>query len=726
MAFRTLRSRLLASMLLFTVAVITAMSILGQRMGRGIIDRELRNGVQADLEKIAYFAEKELAAHARSVSLLAGEVERAGIQPKPWYVSQLRETLRRSPNSFAFGIWYEPYRYDPARRYFGPYNFRRGGRIVYTDEYNLPTYDYHHWDWYTIARPSRGEVVWSRVYFDPPVQVYMVTATAAFYDRAGKMMGVVTGDISLSSLQALVGAVRANKPGWALLIDVDGRYIVSPDLTRSKAPFIQKDANPSLSALGRHMMATEAGIGNYRGPEGLVHVFYRRLPGTNWLAAVAVPDSELYRPLNRWIGWSGVLAAAAMGLASAWAAWISRHLAAPVSRVAAAAGQVAQGRYVQIPCSDGQDEVADLVDAFNHMAGSLEAKTQALERGRAHLQAVVTSLAEGLLLVGPDDRIIEANRSAERLLGLAEGRLSGTLARNVLGLGDGPQEGVTGKLSTIERPDGSKLSIRVNWVALADGNWVVTFRDVTTEEEVARLKSEFISLASHELRTPMAIAKGYVDLLTMKGGPELEAQQQLEMLQKIDRQIERLNRIITDLLNVSRIEQRRVTVRSRMITAGDVLEPLCQNLQLLAAKERIDLAFVQPDPSPVIFADPELVIQIVSNLIENAIKYSPPERRIDVSVETVGERVRINVADQGIGIPPEALPHLFEKFYRVSGPATLKQRGTGLGLYISRQLAELQGGQLLVSSEWGRGSTFSLLLPSRPAQVETIQASAAA
>ena len=230
-------------------------------------------------------------------------------------------------------------------------------------------------------------------------------------------------------------------------------------------------------------------------------------------------------------------------------------------------------------------------------------------------------------------------------------------------------------------------------------------------EELSRMKSEFISVASHELRTPLTAVLGFAELLLGEVGDEDPRQ---AMLGHVHRGAVQMSHLLDSLLDASRIESGRMTIRPADVDLEAFLPPLIEAVGAPAPRRALS-ARVAPDARSV-RADPEKLGQVLTNLLSNAVKYSPEggEVRVSTRADAASGRVVIEVADQGIGIPPADLPTIFDRFRRVDSDATRTIRGTGLGLYIVRSLVELQGGTVEVESTVGRGSTFRVALPAVP------------
>jgi signal transduction histidine kinase len=342
---------------------------------------------------------------------------------------------------------------------------------------------------------------------------------------------------------------------------------------------------------------------------------------------------------------------------------------------------------------------------------TLIARSYELQKANDRDEAIFAALAEGLLLVAPDGRITRANRRAETILHETAGRLTGQRCRDRFG-----QDCLTGNRLDVpvhlDLPDGTQAMLRMNVMSLGTQGTVLSFRDVTHEEEVNRLKSEFISLASHELRTPLTIMLGSLQLLQQADRFGLNAATQREYVDRVVAQGLRLSRLVDDLLQVGQIERGTLPLRLEPLDLAGLLADLAGDWAPVASGHGIALAFPPPDQTlPAVMADPGHVRQILTNLIDNAIKYSPAGGTVAVSVSPVAGFLRIVVADHGIGIAAAELPCIFERFHRIVTPLMFRERGTGLGLFITRQLVELQGGQITVSSQPGQGTSFAFTLP---------------
>ncbi|MBI2857243.1 MAG: histidine kinase, partial [Chloroflexi bacterium] len=245
----------------------------------------------------------------------------------------------------------------------------------------------------------------------------------------------------------------------------------------------------------------------------------------------------------------------------------------------------------------------------------------------------------------------------------------------------------------------------------------LVLHDVTREREVDRMKTDFISVASHELRTPMTAIFGFTELL-LDRSVELSAPHR-EWLRVIHGESKRLSDIVEDLLNISRIEAGRLTLKLEDVP----LRPLADRIveQLAPGHPRHEFRVDIPDEHATARADADKLHRVVYNLVDNAVKYSPKGGRVEIKTRA-GDgpaSLVISVSDQGLGIPAEEISRLFTRFHRVDRPETTGLRGTGLGLYIVKSLVDIMGGKVWVQSEVNTGSTFFVTLPTSPVHVSS-------
>jgi two-component system phosphate regulon sensor histidine kinase PhoR len=246
---------------------------------------------------------------------------------------------------------------------------------------------------------------------------------------------------------------------------------------------------------------------------------------------------------------------------------------------------------------------------------------------------------------------------------------------------------------------------------------LISFRDLSEEDRLARMRADFVANASHELRTPLASLRGFVE--TLQGAAKDDAQARERFLKVMGEQAERMTRLIDDLLSLSRVEMREHLPPSERVDLNDAVSHVIQSLQPIAGQAGTTLEFRRLETPAIIRGDSDEIVQVFQNLVQNAIKYGKRGGRIEVAIrrEPAGggrpARFVVAVADDGPGIAPQHLPRLTERFYRVSVAASREKGGTGLGLAIVKHILNRHRGELDVTSRLGEGSTFSVILPAQ-------------
>jgi two-component system, OmpR family, phosphate regulon sensor histidine kinase PhoR len=356
-----------------------------------------------------------------------------------------------------------------------------------------------------------------------------------------------------------------------------------------------------------------------------------------------------------------------------------------------------------------REQVALLGLAGNQIAGALEAalRLEEAERAAGEARAVFYAIADGVLLTDPFGRVTAMNRALEALTGWTEAEARGRPYAEVLPIAT---DQVGGPADLVSRY-GRRVPVAVSSAPIFDARarvvgGVDVVRDVSREREIDEVKSALISTVSHELRTPLTLIHGFAELLVLRDMPvERQRASAVEILDAS----RRLARLIDDLLSVSRMESGRLVLDPRPLDLAAVVERILSPFRAMAARHTLRASV--PAGLPVVWGDPDKVEQILTNLVGNAIKYSPGGGEVLVTVERGEASVQVSVRDQGIGMSPRDMGQLFEKFYRVDREEVRRAGGTGLGLYITKRLVEMHGGRLWAESWPQAGSVFHFTLP---------------
>ena len=337
-----------------------------------------------------------------------------------------------------------------------------------------------------------------------------------------------------------------------------------------------------------------------------------------------------------------------------------------------------------------------------------------VEHERARLAAILSNSTNAILVVNRDGRIVLDNPAAWEVMGVEESQRDKRLSEctNNTRLIQLFEESMHGEQSNGEIPlsDGRTFFANLSPVALSDidviGS-VATMQDVSRFKELNQLKTDFVNSVSHDLRSPLSGILIAAHLLPQIG--EISATQ-AELLQTIESRVGTMSRLIDDLLDVSKIEA-GIEMEMEPYALSQIIEEVTTSLIPLAQDKSIDLTYCLPEQSPTIQTNPTRLRQVVHNLVANAIKYTPNDGKVTVTLTNHEEEARIQVADTGLGIPTADQPHIFEKFYRVRGDHVADIKGTGLGLAITKGIVEKHHGRIWLESIFGEGSTFTVALP---------------
>jgi PAS domain S-box-containing protein len=357
------------------------------------------------------------------------------------------------------------------------------------------------------------------------------------------------------------------------------------------------------------------------------------------------------------------------------------------------------------------------------------AAEEALRRSEESLARIVETVADGLVIAERDGRLSFANAAAERILGVPRGaviqRTYDDAAWGVTTLDGKPfpaeelpvarvlkeNAPVYGVELAVRRFDGSRTMISCNAAPLRDAKGsvigvVASLTDISRRKEVERLKDDFVSTVSHELRTPLSSLRGFAELMLTRN---FSLEKQREFLGIIHDEAVRLTNLINDFLDIQRMESGRQMYEFKPV---DLVVILAESVTLFSQGEgKHQVSLEMPGSLPRIWADPARVRQVVSNLISNAVKFSPEESKVTVRAFEENGSVVTSVSDQGVGIPAEAMGRLFSKFFRAENAAARNIAGTGLGLALVKEIVEAHLGGVRVKSELGKGSTFFFSLP---------------
>lgn len=418
--------------------------------------------------------------------------------------------------------------------------------------------------------------------------------------------------------------------------------------------------------------------------------------------------------------------------------WLARSITKPLSDIALAAQHLASGHQTVPIRTTARDEVGLLATTLNQMADQLHAKIAELSEDRAQLLAMLTSMVEGVMVLDFRGHILQVNPALERMFGVMRAEARGRRCAEVFRhqeLNDVVSATLSRRTNQekeiVLAPTGRCLHVEASVAGGERENEacaVLVFHDITELRRLEKIRKDFVANVSHELRTPLTSIKGYVEALLdgAKDNPEIST----KFLDIILKQSDRLNLIIEDLLELSKIESGRVSFKEGPMDVRSAIERTVSMITPLADKKRHRLVTMIDDTLPALAGDEDRLVQVLTNLLDNAVKYTPEQGTIMVAAHMVPEptassnaqTLELSVTDTGIGIPEQDRPRVFERFYRVDKARSRELGGTGLGLAIVKHIVEGHGGHVWVEGNYPQGSRFVVRLPVRsqvrpPAQI---------
>ena len=553
-----------------------------------------------------------------------------------------------------------------------------------------------------------------------------------------------------------VGAARLEGDAWARRIAARGKARVTVITTEGR---VLADSDELAARMERHAdrpeivaaLATGSGYAvRFSQTLGRDLLYYAQaipLPDTDRLVLrLAVPVSDVASAFGRFRRDFFVGAALALVLTAGIASFWAHRITQPLRRMLEFARGLSRGEMGQRLSVGSRDELGELAGALNTMAENLRGTLQRLEEEGRRVRTIMDSMAEGVVVIDGRGRIARLNPAAEVLLGLkreiAIGQTPLEAVRSVelddMVKAAGRQEGPAGAEIALAYP--RRRTLAGTAVVLRDERGavegtVLALRDVTELKRLEDVRMEFVLNVSHELRTPLTAIRGYAEtLLESDLGGSKETRRFLEI---IHRHAERLGRLLSDLLDLSNIELERAPLQIRPVSLADATRQAVASLAPQADQKRIQLETSLTEDLPPVLADRDRLVQILVNLIDNAVKYTPEGGRVAIRAERVpgvrgqgsgvrdlgsaipsdprppipDPRIEVVVADTGIGIPEKDLPRITERFYRVDKARSRELGGTGLGLAIVKHLVQAHDGDLRIESTLGHGTTVRVALP---------------
>lgn len=426
-----------------------------------------------------------------------------------------------------------------------------------------------------------------------------------------------------------------------------------------------------------------------------------------------------------------MLAGLAVSVAVIIGLLVAELLSRSIAKIQTGAERIANGDFSRPIAVGSHDEIGRLAESFNMMAVRLRDSYARLAFERQRDETLLESINDGLIAIDTEGKIVLVNSRAVDMLELGDREtLPGRSLDEVLrlwGQDDKPlpadyrlarkayeASGAVSEALNYHRSDGKKIAVLIGMSpVISDGKVagvIMVVRDVTREREVDRMKTEFISLASHQLRTPLSAIKWFSEML-LSGDAGKLTPDQTEFAKNVADSTERMIDLVNSLLNISRIESGRIMVDPKPTDLSELVNGIVNDLKAKIEERQQTLVVSVHKELPKINLDPRLVGQVYLNLLTNAIKYTPKGGEVSVIVSRKDNDLVSQVSDNGYGIPKSEQVKMFQKFFRATNVSKVETDGTGLGLYLIKAIVESSGGKIWFESEEGKGTTFWFSLP---------------
>lgn len=542
---------------------------------------------------------------------------------------------------------------------------------------------------------------------------------------------------AISQLESLSRLVQGRPPNlsnpselvsWVAWMEQSGARATVIDTGGSVLADSEKDA----SQMENHMYRPEirAAFESGRGSavrysdtlhRELVYLAWRREPPgrSPVVIRLAIPLRRLDEALSSFRTRLWLASLVILTLAGGVSLLFFRSLSTRIEHLNRFSRRVAEGNFRPVPMDRRGDELSDLTNTLNETAGRLDRTIRTLTEERNQSAAILRSMAEGVAVIGASQRLLFCNDAFCKALEFGasswEGRPIAEVIRQA-DLLDAIRAALAGSESVQSELVLGVLRTRTFWVTAAPvrsngtiGGAVMVLHDITELRRLERARRDFVANVSHEFKTPLTAIRGFAE--TLIGGAMEDLDNRGRFLEIIRAHAIRLGRLTDDLLKLARIEAGKLVLELQPVSAGEFILPCIETARLNAAPRNISLEFSCPPDLPAVMGDLSSLQEIMQNLLDNAVRYSPEGGLITISASAPKDKLMVSVKDTGIGIPKAEQERIFERFYRVDAARSRESGGTGLGLSIAKHLVEAHGGRIEVDSEIGRGSTFIIILP---------------
>ena len=408
----------------------------------------------------------------------------------------------------------------------------------------------------------------------------------------------------------------------------------------------------------------------------------------------------------------------ALAITAVLGVFLARTITRPILDMRKQAQVLGKGDFSRKVHVYGEDEIGQLALTFNELTNKLKEANATTEAEKRKLSSVLSHMTDGVVAADKDGKIILINRQAELLLDVSQQDIIGTSVVDLLRIGktmtlDDLYKHIDPLLLDFSGANEPfLLEANFSVIQKAEGSYnglITVLHDVTEQEKVEQERREFVANVSHELRTPLTSMKSYLEAL--EDGAIHDPAIAPKFLNVTQTETERMIRLVNDLLQLSKMDSKDYHLHLETIDITLLLNNIIDRYELISNNVEIHFERNLVDHPMFATVDKDKIIQVLDNILSNAVKYSPEGGEICVAVEEKEKHLCISVTDEGVGIPKDSLPQVFDRFYRVDKARSRRLGGTGLGLAIAKQIIEAHGGSIVIDSEWNVGTTITLTLP---------------
>lgn len=502
------------------------------------------------------------------------------------------------------------------------------------------------------------------------------------------------------------------------LVKADG-IVVADSKTGGKDIGYHGDRDEILQAQVREVGFSERQSATLKMPMMYLAIAIEKTDQVEGFVRVAVPAVSINNAIRSLQQFMTLFVIGLSGLTGFLMVAFTTRMMKPLGQFADSAREIVAGNYHRVPqLSRRDDEWGDLANAFEQMQTVLEEREQGLRENNSRLKAVLSSMIEGVISIDHGGVVQMANSAACRMLSLAHPELVGRKLLDIARfpeLNQAVQKTLTQKTfskTEFTTVGETRKTILAQVSSLANDEHLgaaIVIHDVTELRQLETMRSDFVANVSHELKTPLASIRAYAE--TLKMGALGDSEKNIHFVNQIEAQADILNQQIQDLIQLARVESAETSFEIGAVDLVQVSQDCVNSFASQAAKREIDIRFESEFDSVFANADVEAVKTILNNLISNALHYTGPGGTVTAEVSQDELNTTLQVADTGIGIPMDQQARVFERFYRVDKARSRDLGGTGLGLSIVKHLSQAFGGNVELTSQVGKGSTFRVKLP---------------